>query len=533
MATGASGACRACGAEGPAIDAPASGSAVWARVTSAFRCRECGQLTPVNGLLLDDVATCVHCDATQALDVRVWDEALAHAHAAADLGRPGAAGSLDLRGTPLEAFARGEVASRFERADAGLVNGVMRTRSIVLDAGPGHPVEEVGGGALEVRLGHGGRLDARNTRTGVLRAFVLPEGAKERYPALLAVVAPDQSLGDADAKLEATAAGIVTLRCPTCAAALDAGPGQHFVRCTYCSTACRIPSRTLRQLEGAAAKTEAYYVCFDGPSPMRRALEQAASRRAMAEAQAKQKFAEARQGALGVERAEELPRGPGARYVAAGLVVALVVAVGVLGYRGRIAEAIARGSGVKPGAAPLFAPAPEFPAPETPASSPAPPLVPAPVAPAPAAPFGIPLGGCGCEDPSGPRVELFLLPAGSGKPGSAPLVARIAGGAGVPLASASSGPAVGEGAIDGSLALEVRCTPDRVIVADGSTAGAWSRADGAPLWHARLGPRRGGRDATRSYDLRVACQSHTGGSDVVELRTSSGRVRRLRTSDGR
>ncbi|MBC7172443.1 MAG: hypothetical protein H5U40_08460, partial [Polyangiaceae bacterium] len=388
------------------VDVPLSPTVVWARVESAFRCRECGQLTPVNGLLLDDVATCVHCDSTQALDVSVWEEALAHAHAAADIGRPGAAAALDLRGTALEPFSRGEVRARFEAAGVTMDRGVMRTRSFVLTAGPGHPVATVGGGPLDVRIERSGQLVSRDTRTGAMSAFSLPSAARERCPSLVAVVAPDQRVGDADARVEAAGA-VATLACPTCAAALDVEPGQHFVRCTYCSTACRIPSRTVRQLEGAAARSEAYFLCFEGPSPARGKLEERARIEALQNEQEERRSAERREALGEIERADPIPRSSNAQTLASGCVMVLIVLVGLIGYRGRIEGALGLDvappsltQGLVGGATAAPIPGAMLPpvAREAPVSAPMP------------APRGGRVEGCGCTDPAGPLFELWLVP---------------------------------------------------------------------------------------------------------------------------
>lgn len=246
------------------------------RVVAHFLCRSCGQRSPLNALDVDGTVTCARCGLTQAYDVSVWSEALETAHGVSDLafpkpeGRFARSGEPSIAEHPAAAVGRSRSALAFDASSVTMDGAVMRTRSISIEASPGYPLCETCHAPLfAVVEGPHLRIGCETCNT-VMR-YALP-AASERIENLpVGIYADDCCIDRPDANMVQGAGGAIAIKCPTCNAGLEARPEQHFVSCTYCRTACRIPSRTLWALHTDKVEAKPFWLLYEGPSRMRQA----------------------------------------------------------------------------------------------------------------------------------------------------------------------------------------------------------------------------------------------------------------------
>lgn len=246
------------------------------RVLAHLLCRSCGQRSPLNALDVDGMVTCVRCGLTQAYDVSVWSEALETAHGVSDLafpkpeGRFATAGDPSIADHPAAAVGKSRSALSFDASSVTMDGAVMRTRSLSLEASPGHPLCETCTTPLVAHVeGQHLRIGCEACNTVMRYALPTPIAPIENWPA--GIYADDCCVDRPDASMVESAGGAVAIKCPTCNAALEARVEQHFVTCNYCRTACRIPSRTLWALHTDKVEAKPFWLLFEGPSRMRAA----------------------------------------------------------------------------------------------------------------------------------------------------------------------------------------------------------------------------------------------------------------------
>lgn len=247
------------------------------RIVAHFLCRSCGQRSPLNALDVDGMVTCTRCGLTQAYDVSVWSEALETAHGVSDLAFPKPDGRFANAGDPpvadhaAAAVGKSRSALTFDASSVTMDGAVMRTRSISLEAAPGHPLCETCHAPLFARLESGQlRIGCETCNTVMRYGLPTPVAPVTSWP--VAIYADDCCLDRPDANMVQSAGGAVAIKCPTCNAALEANPDQHFVTCNYCRTACRIPSRTLWALHTDKVEAKPFWLMFEGPSRMRQSF---------------------------------------------------------------------------------------------------------------------------------------------------------------------------------------------------------------------------------------------------------------------
>lgn len=259
--------------------------AYWAQLRTELTCRQCGSKSPVDEPELEGTVTCAACHTVQAFDTSVWEEALAHAHAVADLAGPSpegrAGGSSSIAGrNPFLTIGISNTTSTLELTGMTISGGVMRTRNLSVSASPGHPLCGVCHTPVEAQLdtrssrGGPATISTRCPTCGDRAAYAMPHGLTALHAGLVLTLADDQRTDRPEARVNATSAGMVAaLHCPSCGGAIDVQVGERGATCPFCKTACRIPQRTLLSLKKQNEKPRPWWALFRGPSPKRRELE--------------------------------------------------------------------------------------------------------------------------------------------------------------------------------------------------------------------------------------------------------------------
>lgn len=271
---------------GTSIEAvpPRADGCVWAYVRSEMKCRQCGQNAPIDEPDVDGTVTCPHCSAMQAFDVSAWQEALAHAHAVADLSGPDPEGRVPTPGVsvagrnPYTPLGIDKTFATLTLSGMSISEGVMRTRNLEVTAAAGQPLCKKCGSPLDASVA-GAEVTTRCVGCGDGARYTNDPRIGEHSAALVCVVADALRSDKPEARLDQTSAGmVIALKCPSCGGSLTALEGQHFVDCTFCKTSCRIPSRTLLALKKGKTTPDTWWALFRGPSQKRREIERGGQR---------------------------------------------------------------------------------------------------------------------------------------------------------------------------------------------------------------------------------------------------------------
>jgi hypothetical protein len=242
----------------------------WVAVRCRFDCRACGFTVPLDALDTDGVVECGHCGLTQQFDVDVWTKALAFAHDVGDLGAPAPEGR-----TPHATIWVGDKnPHRLLAATAGVAVHAAsgEAQSFRMEAGPGHPVCTRCAVPLTVSHGSAGVVETQCAACGDKDKYALPSAASAIHPGLKAAVAPEHHSDRAKAKLETVAGKLVALRCPGCAGGLTASKSD-VVECGFCGMGVWIPRRARVHDSDTPPEPATWWLCFEGVSTARLALE--------------------------------------------------------------------------------------------------------------------------------------------------------------------------------------------------------------------------------------------------------------------
>ena len=256
--------CDACEEQTGAISARSEGNVVWCAVKAQFQCRSCGFPSPLDGVVVANGIECAQCGSYQQFDASVWREALPFAHEVGDLGGPSPEGRF-----PNPAIWIGD-----DNPHRGV--GTTRTlesrkiQGITLDAAPGHPVCKKCRRTLDVRFEPGACVTSC-AQCGSSARYLTPPELRDMGKVPIAIVAEEHRQGRVAATLQAGDTGVVAITCPQCGASLRAGDSTSM-ECTYCHTLLFIPMRA-RPKGRAQAKPIVFFVAFEGPSPLRNAIE--------------------------------------------------------------------------------------------------------------------------------------------------------------------------------------------------------------------------------------------------------------------
>ena len=250
----------------------------WVAVRCSFQCRSCQFLSPLDELDIDGSVECAQCGQAQRFDVEAWHEALAFAHAVGDLAFPMPEGRLSHPAiwvgddNPFGMVGHTEVFSEHRQSSVQVTHGVTVHRSLFVEAAPGHPTCGACHALLDVVIGAGG-TEATCRKCGNGATFALPPGAGQYCDGLVAVVADAHREDQQRARLEVTADGPVSLKCPECAGALPA-TRERVLRCSYCGTASLIPVQARLRDAGQVLTPDIWWLAFAGACTRRGELEE-------------------------------------------------------------------------------------------------------------------------------------------------------------------------------------------------------------------------------------------------------------------
>lgn len=273
--------CRACGVVAPAHrDACAScGGALastrlltppsevyWAAVRASFDCRSCGFPSPLDGVVMSGGAECAQCGSFQHVDRGAWGSKLAFAHAVADLAGPHREG----RTSNPEVW----IGDANPHAKVGLTETFAATSddALAVEVAPGHPVCRRCHAPCTVRFEPGG-VATSCASCGTFARYGTPPQLSQSAPAVRGVVADEQRADRPEVRVAQGDAGLVTLACPNCGAALRPSNAQT-IECGYCHTLAFVPVRARARGPGQLASPVVFWIAFSGPSAMRTELEQ-------------------------------------------------------------------------------------------------------------------------------------------------------------------------------------------------------------------------------------------------------------------
>jgi predicted amidophosphoribosyltransferase len=262
--------CACCGhslAHRALAPAPREDAGYWARITAEFQCRGCGAWSPLDGPDTSGTVECTRCELLQAYDVGVWADGLAHAHEVADLAGPGRDLLTDDH-NPHASIGRERAHSRLERSGMLTDGGVLRTRSLRLDAGPGHPLCARCKQIVRWRATGDDSLETTCPACGDAASYTWPRELVRHAPQLVGVLAAEFRTDRPDAKVEA-GGGVVALSCPRCSAPLEVKPSGRFTTCAYCKTTSRIASKAFTKLLHEGRVAEPWWILVRGPSAAR------------------------------------------------------------------------------------------------------------------------------------------------------------------------------------------------------------------------------------------------------------------------
>lgn len=245
------------------------------KVNAEFQCRACGHLSPLNHLDLDGSVRCLRCGLDQAFAETSWQKALAHAHAVADLaGAPEGRKADECFSIEQENPFRAGPSALYQESGFVLERGMQIPSTMRLYAELGEPRCEPCGGVLQLDA-RAADLHLRCTHCNDARVYRLPPEALRLSPGLVAVIQDEHRSDQLVTRVEESTSdpGVVALRCPSCGGGLQVRPGTRVVTCTYCRTSSRIPQKTLLRTGDPNVQKEAWWLAFQGPSPLRRKLE--------------------------------------------------------------------------------------------------------------------------------------------------------------------------------------------------------------------------------------------------------------------
>jgi hypothetical protein len=248
----------------------------WVAVRVTSTCRACGFALCIDHLAMDGAVPCTRCGIDQRFDPAWWNGLIGDAHAIGDLGGPPL---MDLAGLREHELPRSD-----------LVHEIMqlgRSRAFVrrvpdrgqdeperaIEASPGNPLCARCRTPLSAQA-DADRLDVSCADCGEHRRYRTVAEA-QGFAGLVAAVADAHDAERPDVRVEEID-GVVSLRCPGCAAPLEGiGAGDDVFTCVYCKAVCRISQRAHLRAGHRATAPSTWWLLFSGPSQLRTRLEMA------------------------------------------------------------------------------------------------------------------------------------------------------------------------------------------------------------------------------------------------------------------
>ncbi len=245
---------------------PLAPETAWVAIRCAFTCNSCRFLAPLDALDADGAVECAHCGLRQRFDVEAWTLGLGFAHAVADL-----AGPLPEGRNPHPIVWIGS-------ENPHLAVGTTRTfghatfGALAIDAAPGHPVCGRCSEPLGLSVPEPGSVETLCPRCGDRARHTTSDAAVALYPPLVAAVSEEHRSDRPKARASATAAGVVTLSCPSCGAPLDLRETGTVHTCGYCRTSVIVPHQSVARALRRTPEPSIFWVLMQGPSEARRDL---------------------------------------------------------------------------------------------------------------------------------------------------------------------------------------------------------------------------------------------------------------------
>jgi hypothetical protein len=238
----------------------------WVAVRAAFTCNSCRFLAPLDSLDSDGAVECAHCGLRQRFDTEQWRTGLAFAHAVGDLAGPGPEGRnphpVLWIGSENPHLATG-TSRTFEHGEFG---------ALALDAAPGHPVCEKCHVPLAVSVPRPGSAETFCPECGDRTRHQISDAAVALCPSLVSAVSEEHRNDQPKARAQATAAGVLTLSCPSCGAPLDIQKTSSVHSCRYCRTSCVVPHTSVARALHQTPEPSVWWLFFQGISDERREL---------------------------------------------------------------------------------------------------------------------------------------------------------------------------------------------------------------------------------------------------------------------
>ncbi len=249
----------------------------WVGVRCHFQCRSCGHMSPLNFLDMDGSVQCHHCGLEQAFDVDSWRDGLEHAHQVGDLAGPEPEGRHPhprvsvVGANPMARVGVDQTQATSAQAGTVTRDGMTLTRSLRVDASPGHPLCRRCQTPVETYV-EGHRVTTRCPSCPTGAVCELPERAEQSCAGLVGVMADDMRVDRPQVKLDRSS-GAVAMTCPNCGAGYSDVSEGKIVKCPFCQTVARIPDRFLLRYLDRKPVTATWWLLFEGGSPARRELE--------------------------------------------------------------------------------------------------------------------------------------------------------------------------------------------------------------------------------------------------------------------
>jgi len=210
----------------------------WATVAVRFECRACGQLSPLNHMVVDGQVKCMHCGVERRFDASRWREVLNHARESAN--SPPA-----------------------ELSSTSAVLASAKLEGLEVRAAPGHPLCDDCSAPLRIEAIGVAALTVHCPSCATKRTYSVPPQASALCESLRGVVCADHELGRRDVQLVTGEGGAETVRCANCSAPLEVPDGPSLLRCQFCGVACRLTPEVLWRLGNKNLRARFWWLLFE------------------------------------------------------------------------------------------------------------------------------------------------------------------------------------------------------------------------------------------------------------------------------
>ncbi len=256
--------CKAPNNDDPLLVEPLPDDLQIVQIRAEFKCRACGFMAPLDGLIQEGALSCRQCGQSQHFDLGDWATILDAIHATADMAGP--FGVLRDQGEEIT----------WQRLEKYRNTCIMRPNTevgnsiLTVSVAPGHPLCEDCHLPLEISIS-GKRTNTRCPRCRHEHHYDLPADMRPRKDSIKGVISLAHSLHVE--QLTAPVEGEVRrLDCPNCGGSLALPEGQSKIICEYCGATALAPVIRVSPRMDAMVKAEPWWLIFVGASPERQAM---------------------------------------------------------------------------------------------------------------------------------------------------------------------------------------------------------------------------------------------------------------------